>query len=442
MLMARSVWQGHPHSDWWLRFVYLRSRDPLAINSNYYGLDAAEWCPTTDQCARAARLCRGFTEFRALVDEERLPPTMIAGRIPLCMRQYRGIFGTTRIPRRGQDELVQHSASRHCAVLCNGIWYRLFLYARDTVATPLPAAVIEDQLRFIAEDAARPTACGEEERLVAALTSCERDAWATTREAYFRAEGTTAAATLRIIESALFHLVLDAGSGGDASERGKILLHGSGGDRWFDKSVTLVVFADARAGLNVEHSWADAPVVCHLWEYACQREAQNVYDAEGRNLPHDLEGAPQLHRSASRSHARGKVGSIMSHASEKSRASRTAAGAPSTGGAASSPSSSPSSLSSSPSSSRSSSTSSKPASSTLSTSSSPTSSSWSAGPLATMGRMLRAAFASDASSSDMNFQEIDDHGDDEVPRGRTAMPPPGSPPSVSGAIFFYFFYFF
>ena len=32
------------------------------------------------------------------------------------------------------------------------------------------------------------------------------------------------------------------------------LIHGNGSNRWFDKSFNLVVFANGKAGLNVEHS--------------------------------------------------------------------------------------------------------------------------------------------------------------------------------------------
>jgi carnitine O-palmitoyltransferase 1 len=37
------------------------------------------------------------------------------------------------------------------------------------------------------------------------------------------------------------------------------MLHGKGYDRWFDKSFNLIVTKNGRVGLNVEHSWADAP---------------------------------------------------------------------------------------------------------------------------------------------------------------------------------------
>ena len=50
-------------SDWWLKFVYLRGRSPLMINSNYYGIGegSMEWVPTDNQVARYARPGAGET---------------------------------------------------------------------------------------------------------------------------------------------------------------------------------------------------------------------------------------------------------------------------------------------------------------------------------------------------------------------------------------------
>ena len=51
-------------TDWWERFVYLRVRDPILVNSNYYGLDSYIWMPTDKQIARAANLATNFIRFK------------------------------------------------------------------------------------------------------------------------------------------------------------------------------------------------------------------------------------------------------------------------------------------------------------------------------------------------------------------------------------------
>lgn len=56
------------------------------------------------------------------------------------------------------------------------------------------------------------------------------------------------------------------------TQKGKYLLHGDGKSIWFDKSLNLIVFGNAAAGLNCEHTVADAPAMAHMWEYAMSRE--------------------------------------------------------------------------------------------------------------------------------------------------------------------------
>lgn len=141
---------------------------------------------------------------------------------------------------------------------------------------------------------ARPQTCPD-------LTFC-RTPWANARNAYF-SRGKNKV-SLDAIEKAAFVVTLD-----DTEQRfdannpvksldsyAKCLLHGKCYDRysrgtswpdsicssratnrppfvlcclhlrWFDKSFNLIVFKNGTMGLNAEHSWADAPIVGHLWE--------------------------------------------------------------------------------------------------------------------------------------------------------------------------------
>ncbi|CAL4091902.1 unnamed protein product, partial [Meganyctiphanes norvegica] len=49
LLQLKCWWAPNYVSDWWEKYVYLMSRVPLAINSNYYALDHYSWSPTTRQ---------------------------------------------------------------------------------------------------------------------------------------------------------------------------------------------------------------------------------------------------------------------------------------------------------------------------------------------------------------------------------------------------------
>jgi hypothetical protein len=61
------------------------------------------------------------------------------------------------------------------------------------------------------------------------------------------------------------------------SDRGKYVMHGSGSNIWFDKSVCLIAFNDGRIGFNAEHSWGDAPTLGHIVEFSMTNEC--VYKA-------------------------------------------------------------------------------------------------------------------------------------------------------------------
>lgn len=142
---------------------------------------------------------------------------------------------------------------------------------------------IEQQMERILADASDPMP-GEEK--LAALTAGDRTPWATARETYF-ARGKNKQ-SLDAIEKAAFFVTLD-----DTEQRydtnnpvksldiyAKSLLHGKCYDRWFDKSFNLIVFKNGTMGLNAEHSWADAPIIGHLWEHVLSMDPVKLGYAE------------------------------------------------------------------------------------------------------------------------------------------------------------------
>lgn len=78
------------------KYVYLMTRAPLAINSNYYGMDSSYWTPTTHQTARAATTLHLILTFKRLIDREELPPLVLRNTIPICMAQYERLFSSIR----------------------------------------------------------------------------------------------------------------------------------------------------------------------------------------------------------------------------------------------------------------------------------------------------------------------------------------------------------
>lgn len=283
ILVLKSWWAQNWVTDWWEKYVYLMGRSPIAINSNYYILDHGHWSPTRRQVSRAASTIYNYMVCKRQIDREELVPLVIRKTIPLCMAQYERVFSTTRVPGENVDELVKFSTSKHLIVNRQGLYYVLDVY--DVEGNPLNQQSLEKQLQWIVDDADKHTdAYNDGSRNLAALTGIDRTEWA-----QIRSEHLTSGInkdSLHLMESALFHVVLETRSFDSWSERGGFLMHGDGRTVWFDKSFNAIFFSDGRSGLNCEHAWGDAPVMAHISEYNLTNEVLgDLFDKDGYCRP-------------------------------------------------------------------------------------------------------------------------------------------------------------
>lgn len=264
-LVWKSWWSSNYISDWWQQFVYLRSREPLMINSNYYGVDSVH-VPSQIQSARAANMIHSMFLYRKQIFKEKLEPQFAMGIIPLCSEQFRKTFNTTRIPLKDQDHLHHHGASNHVVIYHRGRFFKLEAFHRGVLLKP---ADLEKQIVSILQDESKPV---QGEELLPALTSAERNLWADTRSTYF-SSGVNRQSLECIEQAAIFltmeDLEMDYGEedSEDLDALSRYLLHGNGHSCWFDKSFSAYIFKNGRYGLTAEHSWADAPIMSHLGEY-------------------------------------------------------------------------------------------------------------------------------------------------------------------------------
>jgi len=280
-LILKSWWATNYVSDWWEEYVYLRGRAPIMVNSNYYGIDAVLRHPTKIQAARAANVVYSMLQFRRSEDREEMSPILLNKTVPLCSWQYERQFNTTRIPGIETDTLVHYKDSQHIVVYHKGRYYKVYIYHRHQLLTP---PHLELLFQKILDDPQKP-AKGEEQ--LAALTAGDRVPWAKARAEFFSVGVNKS--SLHAIEKAAFVLAFDdEPQDFDKKEPQKLdnfgcaMLHGNGYNRWFDKSFTLVVSSNGRIGFNGEHSWADAPVMAHLWEHVmCCDDIQLGYDEKG-----------------------------------------------------------------------------------------------------------------------------------------------------------------
>lgn len=254
------------------------------------------------QAARAAVVVYSMMRYKEKLEREEHEPTMVGeGAVPLCMWQYERMFATSRIPGRECDEIKHWDTSevKHIAVYCKGSFFKVNVYRRDgRLRTPDELETVFQAVARAAQE--REGKLHDAEACVPALTGDNRTKWAEVREGYLL-EGATNRRTLLAVESALIYVVLSDKTFEmeDWSGRGKYLIGGDGDrpDIWFDKSVNLVIGADGKAGLNCEHSWADAPVAAHLFEIAMIIGEHNMkpYDDEGAWAPPLFAVAPLSH---------------------------------------------------------------------------------------------------------------------------------------------------
>ncbi|TKC52287.1 hypothetical protein EI555_000406 [Monodon monoceros] len=253
-LKLKSWWATNYVSDWWEEYIYLRGRGPLMVNSNYYAMDLLYITPTHIQAARAGNGIHAILLYRRKLDREEIKPFRSAppsGSECLILlgsqerkqtfgkwtRELSGVMrgeelvlsrvvfsppltGCLRIlspPTPSPDTLQHLRDSRHIVVFHKGRYFKVWLYHDGRLLKPRE---IEQQMQRILDDPSEPQA-GEAK--LAALTA---------------------------------------------------------GDRWFDKSITFVIFKNGKMGINAEHSWADAPIIGHLWEYVLATDSFQLGYAE------------------------------------------------------------------------------------------------------------------------------------------------------------------
>jgi carnitine O-acetyltransferase len=258
---------------------YLGRRDRIALNANFFFLFSdipssdipSRDIPPSDvppsdaaqpQVARAAGLIAAAVDYKLLLDGELVPPIVQRGQA-LSMEQHRFLFATTRIPGPVQDTVRAPytaqwpgpSGARHIVVFHRGNMFRLEVLdpaGRRHLLEDLEAG-LRAVIRAGALRAAPSTSVGH-------LTTKARAEWAGSRQALL-AHGPGNADALDAVETALFCLCLEDFLPEDTQQACDQLLHGDSGNRWFDKAVSLIVFADGTAGINVEHCLLDGVTI-------------------------------------------------------------------------------------------------------------------------------------------------------------------------------------
>ncbi|HEX2312295.1 MAG TPA: choline/carnitine O-acyltransferase [Thermomonospora sp.] len=269
----------HSWLDTFWPYRYLGRRDRIALNANFIFLfrDTGE-----TQTERAAGLIAAAVDHKLLLDDERIPPATQRGQV-LSMEQNKYLFSTTRIPGAVQDtvrapyteEWPGPSQARHILVFYRGNMFRMDVIGPD--GRPHTLDDLQTGLRDIMKAGATRA---ERDTSVGHLTTKARAEWAESRQALLALDPANADA-LDTVETALFCICLEDFAPRDDLEACDQLLHGDSGNRWFDKAVSLVVFEDGRAGINVEHCGLDGTTILSFVDFLLDTPAQEHSERSG-----------------------------------------------------------------------------------------------------------------------------------------------------------------
>eukprot|EP01082_Thalassiosira_pseudonana_P009785 g8710.t1 g8710 contig33:39417-42177(-) len=230
--------------------AYLAPDSSVVMNLNPFFVleDGPDTKKSKDQCSRAASLCFSAIKLASSLKNETLVPDAFKGK-PLCMDQFRALFGACRVPEtENKDTVAVNPDSTHVVVLDNNqMYFFQALWPDGTVAV-------------------------NEEDILQILLAIRADASKVAPEVSSRNALGTA---LDIVDGALFILVIDDMTPKDIHEAAANMLHGTYNlrsednlnnlvdyqagtctNRWYDK-LQVIVCKDGRAGINFEHSAID-----------------------------------------------------------------------------------------------------------------------------------------------------------------------------------------
>ncbi|KAI9202939.1 acyltransferase ChoActase/COT/CPT, partial [Polychytrium aggregatum] len=266
----------------WLNKAYLEYREPSFINVNWWTQLAdhpkatkrsfSHHPPTgvfsTFQIERAAGLITNLISFSEAVNNGQIAPEYVKSQ-PLCMSQYKNQFGATRVPSPNADTVIlNHPATaNHIIVMASNQIFKMDVRKDD--GTRLSLHDLQRSLYKITEhslhDAPEPA--------IGRLTAVDRDTWTQTYQHLLSLDKQNAE-NMKIIQDALFVVCLDDSSTVANFDRSHLqFFHNfDGSNRWFDKAIQLIVTNNGRAGINGEHSPADAVIAGKMMDYIVQNE--------------------------------------------------------------------------------------------------------------------------------------------------------------------------
>lgn len=232
--------------EWWNDTAYLSYRDPIVPYVSYF-YSHRDDRRRRNPAQRAAAITSAVLEFKTQVDNRSLEPEYMR-RSPISMESYQWMFNACRVPGEKVDYPIKYSHKDHNYIIVIRK-NQFFKVMHELDGQKLNAAELEKQFRRIYERAEKVPAVG-------ALTTENRDVWASARSVLFSAHPSNATA-LETIQASSFIVCLDDAAPVTLEERAHQYWHGDGCNRWFDKPLQFIVNDNGTSGFVGEHSMMD-----------------------------------------------------------------------------------------------------------------------------------------------------------------------------------------
>lgn len=258
--------------DSWLKpfwdKAYLAGRAPLHTSTNFVlWLDNQPW-QGLDRVEFAAALLQAATVFYQDLQTEKIQPENLRGA-PLDMSQHASFMASRRLPQKEQDKVYVADLTGKPLSVCIALRGHLFkVQTSDAEGKPYSRAELEAAIhQLLLEVKTDGTNMGIH-------TTADRDKAASI---YTRlTEKPSNNKNLQELADALFLLVLEEKSHLEQEMLPHLLFDGR--NKWFDKTLQLVLDKDVRLGANIEHTAVDGTSVLSIL-------GQLIEQAAGDNEP-------------------------------------------------------------------------------------------------------------------------------------------------------------
>ncbi len=246
--LEKLIAQSDTNQNWLKPFwdsMYLEYRGALPINMSYF----FQWKSSIydqNKFSEVAGVILSILNYFRKLSEESLPAEQIKGRA-LCMEHFRSMF-YTRNPQLRRDvlHLVPNTKPMHIVVAHQGHFFTLSISDENGIVSKQALAKVLKDISHLTLTNTTP---------VGAITTTERNNAAKIHTMLLQSSQNEK--ILQDIESALLVVCLDIGYKGELAFC-EALLKASGSNRWYDKSIQLILAEDGRIGFNLEHTGCDA----------------------------------------------------------------------------------------------------------------------------------------------------------------------------------------